>query len=35
MRGSLSGCKVDADTPVYSAKTKETKNNRKGIHQQA
>jgi hypothetical protein len=34
-RGSLSGCKVDADNSVYSAKTKETENSRQGIHQQA
>jgi hypothetical protein len=31
----LSGCKVDADNSVYSAKTKETENSRQGIHQQA
>jgi hypothetical protein len=29
MRGSLSGCKVDADTSVYSAKTREQKTSEK------
>jgi hypothetical protein len=31
-RGSLSGCKVDADTPPYSAKPRKQQNNRKGIY---
>jgi hypothetical protein len=34
-RGSLSGCNIDADTSLYSAKTKEIANSREEIHQQA
>jgi hypothetical protein len=34
-RGSLSGCKVNADNSVYSAKTKKIENSRLRIHQQA
>jgi hypothetical protein len=34
-RGSLSGCKVDADTSLYSAEPRKQQTAEKGIHQQA